>query len=283
MAVEGKKRVSKAAKKAAEKAEAPVVKEAAAAAKKKAKRKAVSSDPAKAPEVKKAKSSISKKVKEQIAKEDAEADGEMDSDIDEQEKGEVTEKKPKQVKSKANRLAEMAEAQEHVPRGLIYIGHVPDGFNEPQMKTFFKQFGTVTNLRLSRNKKTAASKGYGWVEFEEEAVAKIVAEAMDGYMCFGRKLKVELIPKDKRPSNLFICLKGRRLRDSRGSARKEFREKFNGREEVEVDGEKLPAFASQQVNRRGKKAKDFAAKLKSLGVDMDIASIFEGTAKGTDI
>ena len=35
--------------------------------------------------------------------------------------------------------------------GVVYVGNIPHGFFEPQMKQFFSQFGTVTQLRLSRS------------------------------------------------------------------------------------------------------------------------------------
>lgn len=37
--------------------------------------------------------------------------------------------------------------------GVIYVGHLPLGLFEPQLKTYFEQFGTVLRLRLSRSKK----------------------------------------------------------------------------------------------------------------------------------
>ena len=43
------------------------------------------------------------------------------------------------------------------------------------MKQFFEQFGTVTRLRLMRNKKTHGSKGGAFIEFEEREVAEVVA------------------------------------------------------------------------------------------------------------
>ena len=44
-------------------------------------------------------------------------------------------------------------------RGTIYLGHIPFGFFEDEMRGFFSQFGTVTRLRLARSKKTGRSKG----------------------------------------------------------------------------------------------------------------------------
>lgn len=36
---------------------------------------------------------------------------------------------------------------------MIYLGRIPHGFYEAQMKSYFAQFGDVTRLRLSRNKR----------------------------------------------------------------------------------------------------------------------------------
>lgn len=37
--------------------------------------------------------------------------------------------------------------------GVIYVGHLPLGLFEPQLKSYFQQFGEVQRLRLSRSKK----------------------------------------------------------------------------------------------------------------------------------
>eukprot|EP00002_Diphylleia_rotans_P021611 TRINITY_DN4205_c0_g1_i4.p1 TRINITY_DN4205_c0_g1~~TRINITY_DN4205_c0_g1_i4.p1 ORF type:complete len:416 (-),score=132.89 TRINITY_DN4205_c0_g1_i4:283-1530(-) len=82
-------------------------------------------------------------------------------------------------------------------RGVIYLGHIPHGFFEPQMKAFFSQFGVVKNLRLFRNEKTGRSRQYAFIEFENEQIAKIVADTMNGYILFERTLKSEVIPREK--------------------------------------------------------------------------------------
>ena len=38
-------------------------------------------------------------------------------------------------------------------RGVIYLGNIPHGFFENDMRQFFRQFGNVTRIRLSRSKK----------------------------------------------------------------------------------------------------------------------------------
>jgi nucleolar protein 15 len=81
--------------------------------------------------------------------------------------------------------------------GVVYLGHIPHGFYEAQMTRFFSQFGEVTRVKLSRSRKTAKSKGYAFLEFSNEQVAKIAAEAMDGYLMLGRALVVKFVPAEE--------------------------------------------------------------------------------------
>jgi nucleolar protein 15 len=76
---------------------------------------------------------------------------------------------------------------------VIYIGHLPFGFYEKAILGYFNQFGKVKRLRVSRSKKTARARGYAFVEFSSSEIAKIVAEAMDGYMLFTQKLSVRVM------------------------------------------------------------------------------------------
>merc|ERR1719442_24228 len=88
-------------------------------------------------------------------------------------------------------------------RGVIYISHVPHGFYEKQMREFFGQFGTVTNLRLGRSKKTGKSCGYAFVEFKYPEVAKIVSESMNNYLMFDKILKCSVVPQERVSKKIF--------------------------------------------------------------------------------
>ena len=48
-------------------------------------------------------------------------------------------------------------------KGVLYIGHLPKGFNETELKSFFAQFGAVSKLRVARSQKTARPKGYAFM------------------------------------------------------------------------------------------------------------------------
>ena len=39
--------------------------------------------------------------------------------------------------------------------GTLYVGRIPHGFYEDEMKEYFTQFGDVTKVRLARNRKVS--------------------------------------------------------------------------------------------------------------------------------
>ncbi|KAI0843441.1 hypothetical protein F5Y06DRAFT_254943 [Hypoxylon sp. FL0890] len=87
--------------------------------------------------------------------------------------------------------------------GVVYIGRLPHGFYEHEMRSYFSQFGKIERLRMSRNKKTGASKHFAFIEFASAPVAEIVAKTMDNYLLFGRILKVKVVPKSQIHENLW--------------------------------------------------------------------------------
>ncbi|XP_023370577.1 MKI67 FHA domain-interacting nucleolar phosphoprotein [Otolemur garnettii] len=101
------------------------------------------------------------------------------------------------------RRASQQQKQEKLKRGVIYVGHLPSTLDETQIQAYFSQFGTITRLRLSRSKRTGNSKGYAFVEFESDDVAKIVAETMNNYLFGERLLQCRVVPPGKVHKELF--------------------------------------------------------------------------------
>jgi nucleolar protein 15 len=141
--------------------------------------------------------------------------------------------------------------------GVVYLGRIPHGFYENQMKSYFVQFGEITKLRLSRNKKTGASKHYAFIEFAHEEVAKVVADTMNNYLMFGHILKAKLIPKDQVHENLFKGA-GKRFKKVPWNRIDRFRQ-------VAADREGWKNRVSNEQKKRSKKA----AMMKELGYEYE--------------
>ena len=80
-------------------------------------------------------------------------------------------------------------------KGIVYIGHLPKGFEEGELRKFFEQFGSISKLRVSRSKKTGRTRGYAFLEFAKKDVAEIAVNTMDGYMLFHKKIECHLMDR----------------------------------------------------------------------------------------
>lgn len=88
-------------------------------------------------------------------------------------------------------------------KNVLYLGHVPHGFFEEEIKGFLSQFGKILNVRVSRSPKTGNSRGYAFVQVAHPAVADIVKKTMHGYMLLGRSLVCQLVPEEHVHDRLF--------------------------------------------------------------------------------
>lgn len=229
-----------------------------------------------------------KKTAKQPAKEEEPVEEPKEEEEDSESEEEVAEEEVAEApteakrKTKANRLQEAQDAdsdEEQLVRGVVYIGHLPRGFFEPQMQKFFGQFGTITRLRLSRSKKNAQSKGYAYIEFEDDSVAEIVAKTMNKYLLFGRTLVCELVPKEKQHPALFKGHK-RRMVNMTKSRRKTQMAIFNNRPPVKVNGVALPQTTTLQAARRKQSDKKLRKMLGDLGVAYDMDAVEERAPRG---
>lgn len=140
--------------------------------------------------------------------------------------------------------------------GVVYVGHLPVGLFEPQLKAYFEQFGKVLRLRLSRSKKTGGSKGYAFIEFDCVEVAKIVAETMNNYLMGERIIKCHVMPAEKVHEKLF-----------EGSCR-EFKKPLNPavkRYNKRPTDEQIPKTTKKLLHKENKLRKRLAAQ----GIDYD--------------
>lgn len=150
---------------------------------------------------------------------------------------------------------------------VIYIGHVPHGFYEHQMRGYFAQFGDVTKVKLSRSKTSGKSKGYAFVEFESSEVAKIAAEAMHDYLMFGQKLVCNLVPLEDLHPHTF---KGSNQRFKKIPWRKIESERNNKERTAEEETRRIKKLATKDSKRQ--------KKIKAAGIDYDFQGYVSKTS-----
>lgn len=119
------------------------------------------------------------------------------------ENGQAVPKIPTLNSKSAKALQRIKKSEISDKPGVIYVGRIPHGFYENEMREYFEQFGTILKLRLSRNPKNGASRHYAFIQFESAGVADIVTRTMDGYLMFNHILKVKAVPDEQVHDDLF--------------------------------------------------------------------------------
>ena len=80
----------------------------------------------------------------------------------------------------------------------LYVGNVPWGTTENDLRDAFAEHGEILGCRIITEKATGRSRGYGFIEVNDEDVEKII-ENMNGAELDGRRLVVnEAKPRENR-------------------------------------------------------------------------------------
>lgn len=82
----------------------------------------------------------------------------------------------------------------------IFIGSLPFAVKDEALKELFAAFGEVKFARVISDKQTGRSKGYGFVEMDDEAAARKAIEELNNSELQGRTIVVnEARPREDRP------------------------------------------------------------------------------------
>ena len=86
----------------------------------------------------------------------------------------------------------------------LFVGGLPWATTSDDLKQLFSQAGTVTSATVISDKMTGRSRGFGFVEFENDAEADAAMAQFNGYQLNGRSLVVnEAKPMGDRPQRSF--------------------------------------------------------------------------------
>lgn len=79
----------------------------------------------------------------------------------------------------------------------IYVGNLSYGVSDDNLREVFEAFGAVSSAKVITDKYSGRSKGFGFVEMDNDAEANAAIEQLDGAEIDGRSVKVnEARPKE---------------------------------------------------------------------------------------
>lgn len=79
----------------------------------------------------------------------------------------------------------------------LYIGNLPYEYNNLRLEEMLSKYGTIESASVIMDRSTGRSKGFGFVEIDNEGANKAISE-LDGKEVDGRTLKVnEARPMEK--------------------------------------------------------------------------------------
>ncbi len=82
----------------------------------------------------------------------------------------------------------------------IYVGNLPYSMTDVDLQEIFGEFGTVAKANVISDRESGRSKGFGFVEMENDADANTAIESLDGKDVQGRNLKVNKArPREEKP------------------------------------------------------------------------------------
>lgn len=86
----------------------------------------------------------------------------------------------------------------------LFIGSLAYATTDDTLKAFFEAIGEVSSARVVTDRDTGRSKGFGFVEFVDEANNQKAVDELNGKELDGRAINVSLArPKEDRPRRDF--------------------------------------------------------------------------------
>lgn len=82
----------------------------------------------------------------------------------------------------------------------LFVGSLPWAIDDQGLEDLFKEFGQVTSAKVIIDRDTNRSKGFGFVEFDDDNAAKAAIDKLNGTDVQGRSIVVnEARPLEARP------------------------------------------------------------------------------------
>lgn len=83
----------------------------------------------------------------------------------------------------------------------IYVGNLNYRTTEEELRDLFSQYGSVSSARIIMDRATGRSKGFGFIEMDDDQEANAAIEALNSKEFSGRQLRVnEANERPERPA-----------------------------------------------------------------------------------
>ena len=83
----------------------------------------------------------------------------------------------------------------------LYVGNLPYTATDADLQSLFGAYGTVLSVQIIMDKYSGRSKGFGFVEMEDDTAAQAAIEKINGADNGGRTLVVSVArPREERPA-----------------------------------------------------------------------------------
>ncbi len=74
----------------------------------------------------------------------------------------------------------------------LYVGNLPYNVTDEDLQDLFSQAGDIKDVTVIKERDTQRSRGFGFVEFNNQADAEKAIQMFDGYDMDGRRLTVNM-------------------------------------------------------------------------------------------
>lgn len=73
----------------------------------------------------------------------------------------------------------------------IYVANIPFALSEEELEAIFAEYGAISSVKIIKDKLSGQSRGFGFVEMENDNEGDVAVEELDGFEVRGRELKVK--------------------------------------------------------------------------------------------
>jgi RNA recognition motif-containing protein len=80
----------------------------------------------------------------------------------------------------------------------LYVSNLPYSASEQEVESLFAEYGDVVSVKIILDRETRRSRGFGFVEMQNEEDAAAAVEHLNGFEMKGREIQVKkAIPREE--------------------------------------------------------------------------------------